>query len=299
MSKIAFMFPGQGTQVIGMGKDIYDKYDEAKKVYDKASEILNIDMCKLCFEGVKKSLTEDILEENALDKTENTQIAIAVTSLAILEVLKNHGIEADMAVGLSLGEYVALIYSGIISFEDGLKLLKCRGYLMGNKVEKGNYAMAAVIGLESSKIEEICECMQNEGKFVVPANYNYSMQTVISGDEKSIEEITEKLKQAGAKRVIKLNTSGPFHTKKLNEARNLYLEELKKIKFNKPNIDVARNLDGKIYSENDDMVTILANHIVSSVRFDKMMKTMEEKGIDTYYEIGPRKNFSRICEERK
>ena len=198
--KIAFMFPGQGSQVVGMGKDIYDKYEEAREVYKKVSDILNIDMCKLCFEST--------LEE--LSKTENTQIAIATMSLSILAVLEKKGIKADIATGLSLGEYVALMYSGILSIEDGMKLLKQRGYLMGNLVQDEKYAMAAVIGLEASIVEEICKQEMEKGKFLVPANYNYSGQIVVSGNEDAVEECMSIFKEKGAKKVIKLNTSGPF-----------------------------------------------------------------------------------------
>ena len=197
------MFPGQGAQYPRMGKDIYEKYEEAREIYDKASEILNIDIKKLCFE----------ISQEELSKTENTQIAIAVTSLAILEILKKNGIEPDMCVGLSLGEYVALIYAGILSLEDGLKLLKKRGEYMGNLVPNEQFSMAAVIGLDSTKIEEICEKLQNNGLFVSIANYNYSMQTVISGNKEALEQATINLKNLGAKKVIPLNTSGPFHTK--------------------------------------------------------------------------------------
>ena len=184
----AFLFPGQGAQTVGMGKDIYEKYEEAKKVYDEATRISGIDVKKICFEG----------PEEELNKTENTQIAMLTTSLAILEVLKAQGVEADIATGLSLGEYGALICSGIISFEDGIKLIQKRGYYMGNMLPKEEYSMAAVIGLESSKIEEICNKLQEEGKFVVPANYNCSVQTAISGETEAIDEAIELLKQAGA-----------------------------------------------------------------------------------------------------
>ena len=216
--KRAFLFPGQGSQIVGMGKDIYEKYEEARKIYEKASEISNIDIKKICFEG----------PEEELNKTENTQIAILTTSLAILEVLKSKNINADIAVGLSLGEYGALIYSGIMSFEDGIKLIQKRGYYMGNLLPKEEYAMAAIIGLEVNKIEEICEKLNEQGKFVVPANYNCSVQTAISGETNAIDEAIELLKQAGAKRAIKLKTSGPFHTVKLQEAKNAYEKELEK-----------------------------------------------------------------------
>ena len=220
--KRAFLFPGQGAQIVGMGKDIYDEYEEAREIYDRASKISGIDVSKLCFEG----------PEDELNKTENTQIAILVTSLAILEVLKNNGIDAQISTGLSLGEYGALIYSGILSFEDGISLIKKRGYYMGNYIPDEKYLMAAVIGLDSKKIEEVCDKIREDGKFVVPANYNCSVQTAISGEEKAVEEAMEKLKEAGAKRVIPLKTSGPFHTVKLEKAKEAYEKELENVKFN-------------------------------------------------------------------
>lgn len=279
--KIAFMFPGQGSQFEQMGKDIYEKYEEAKAIYNKASDILGIDVKKLCFEST--------IEE--LSRTENTQIAIAVNSLAILEILKKNGIQADIAVGLSLGEYVGLIYSGVLSLEDGLKLLQKRGYYMQNNIPKEEYAMAAVIGLESSKIEEVCEKVRKSGKFVVPANYNYSMQTVISGNKEAVEEASEILKQNGAKRVVLLNTSGPFHTSKLKDAKELYAKELEKAEFKTGSVKVIKNIDGSLYSEKDDIKEILANHIISPVRFDKAMQVMDKENIDTSIEVGPGKTM--------
>ena len=144
--KRAFLFPGQGAQIVGMGKDVYEKYDEAKKIYDMAEQISGIDVKKICFDG----------PDEELNKTQNTQIAILTTSLAILEVLKSRGIEAQIAVGLSLGEYGALIYSNILSFEEGIKLIQKRGYYMGTLLPDEEYAMVAVIGLDGKKIEEIC-----------------------------------------------------------------------------------------------------------------------------------------------
>ena len=282
--KRAFLFPGQGAQTVEMGKDIYEKYEEARKIYDKASEISGIDVKKICFEG----------PEEELNKTENTQIAILTTSLAMLEVLKSKGIEADVATGLSLGEYGALIYAGIISFEDGIKLIKKRGYYMGNLLPKEEYAMAAVIGLESSKIEEICNKLQEQGKFVVPANYNCSVQTAISGETDAIDEAIELLKMAGAKRAIKLKTSGPFHTMKLEEAKKAYEKELENIEFNvlplnEQKVKVIKNLDGTYYKQEDNVKDVLANHIISPVRFDKAIQLMKNEGIEEYIEIGPGK----------
>ena len=277
--KRAFLFPGQGAQSVGMGKDFYEKYEEARKIYDKASEISGMDIKKICFEG----------PEEELMKTENTQIAILTTSLAILEVLRLHNIEAQIATGLSLGEYTALIYSGVISFEDGIKLIKKRGYYMQHLLPNKKFEMAAVIGLNSSKIEEVCKQIEKTGKFITPANYNCKIQTVISGEESAINEATIKLKELGAKRVIPLKTSGPFHTKKLEKAKEEYSKELDKITFNKGKVKVIKNIDGNYYLENENLKQILAEHIVNPVRFDKTIELMENENIDEYIEIGPGK----------
>ena len=283
--KRAFLFPGQGAQYVGMGKDVYEKYEEAKEIFDKASEISGIDVKKICFEG----------PEEELNKTKNTQIAILVTSLAILEVLKKNGINAKITCGLSLGEYAALIYSGIISFETGISLIKKRGYYMGSLIPDEEYKMAAVIGLDSCKIEEICNKIKKEGKFVVPANYNCSTQTVISGEKEAVEIAIEELKNAGAKRVIPLNTSGPFHTEKLIKAKEAYEKELENIDFNienNNNVKLIKNIHGTFYNENDDIKEILSKHIISPVRFDKAIKLMKEEQIEEYVEIGPGKTLT-------
>lgn len=277
--KRAFLFPGQGAQSVGMGKDFYEKYEEARNIYDKASEISGMDIKKICFEG----------PEEELMKTENTQIAILTTSLAILEVLRLHNIEAQIATGLSLGEYTALIYSGVISFEDGIKLIKKRGYYMQHLLPNKKFEMAAVIGLNSSKIEEVCKQIEKTGKFITPANYNCKIQTVISGEESAINEATIKLKELGAKRVIPLKTSGPFHTKKLEKAKEEYSKELDKITFNKGKVKVIKNIDGNYYLENENLKQILAEHIVNPVRFDKTIELMKNENIDEYIEIGPGK----------
>lgn len=296
--KIAFLFPGQGAQKVGMGKDLYENYEEVRNVFEKASKISKIDIATLCFNGIRKEYTgeytktEEIGED--LIKTENTQLAIATLSLAILEILKRENINAKIACGLSLGEYPALIYSGFINFEDGIKLLKERGYLMQNKLPKKEYIMAAVIGLNSKNIEDVCKELRKQNKFVVPSNYNYQNQTVISGEKEAVEEACEILKNKGAKKVVLLKTSGPFHTSELEEAKELYKKELEKITFNKESkkTKVIKNIDGTFYSEKDNMVETLSNHIVSPVRFDKTIRLMEQNEIDTYVEIGPGKSLS-------
>lgn len=284
--KTAFLFPGQGAQTVGMGKDIYEKYKEARDIYEKASEISGIDIKKICFDG----------PEEILMKTENTQIAILTTSLAILKVIENKGIKADIAVGLSLGEYAALIYGGYISFEDGIKLIRKRGYYMENFVkneEDCEYSMAAVIALNSEKIEKICKELRESGKFVVPANYNCSSQTVISGTSDAIDIAIEKLKENGAKKVIKLKTSGPFHTEKLEKASELFKKELNKVKFENGNgVKVIKNINGEFYTEQDNFEEILSKHIVSPVRFDKAIQLMKNQNVDRFIEIGPGKTLT-------
>ena len=281
--KTAFLFPGQGAQAVGMGKDIYEKYEEARKIYEEAEKISGINVKEICFNG----------PEEELMKTENTQIAILTTSLAILKVLEMKEVKAEVAVGLSLGEYAALIYGGYITFEDGIKLIQKRGYYMGNFLPDEEYSMAAVIGLESSKIEEICNEINQTGKFVVPANYNCSVQTAISGTNEAVDIAIEKLKEAGARKVVKLKTSGPFHTEKLQKAKELYEKELENVEFQKENgVKVIKNLDGRIYTKDDNFKEILAKHIISPVRFDKAIEYMKNEKIERFIEIGPGKTLT-------
>ena len=282
---IAFLFPGQGAQAPGMGKDLYDKYDEIKKLYEDVKNITGIDVAKLTFES----------SEEELSQTKNTQIAILVMSLGILKILEKNGIKADTAAGLSLGEYTALIYGKAFSFEDGIKAVKKRGELMQEYVPEGKWLMAAILGLDDDKVEEVCKSVTSG--FVTPANYNCVGQIVVSGDEKGIAELEEKAKEAGARKVAILKTSGPFHTKKLEQASKLLREELEKIEVKLPDIEVVKNIDAKPYTSNDNIKEILANHVTHPVRFSKSVEYMLQNGVDTFVEIGPRKNFNRFCKE--
>lgn len=278
--KTAFLFPGQGAQSIGMGKDIYEQYESARKIYDKVKEITGIDIAKISFDG----------PEEELNKTNNTQLAVLTESLAILEVLKENNIKAEISAGLSLGEYTALIYSGALSFERGIKLVQKRGEYMHNLVPQGDWQMAAIMGLNEEQVEEVCQKVKSG--FVVPANYNCEGQIAISGEAKAVQEAEIIAKEMGAKKVRILKTAGPFHTEKLIDASNALRKELENVTINEFNTKVVKNLDGEIYNQNDDIKDILAKHIISPVRFSKSIKTMLDEGIDTFIEIGPGKTLS-------
>lgn len=285
--KIGFLFPGQGSQSIGMGKDLYNEYEEVKKVYDKVKELTNIDIAKISFEG----------PEEVLNETKNTQLAILTMSLGILEILKKHNIVADIEAGLSLGEYTALIDSKVLSFEEGVKLVQKRGEYMQELLPEGNWQMAAVIGLEDEQVEDICKSVKSG--FVVPANYNCVGQVAISGEENAVQEARELATKNGAKRVLVLKTAGPFHTSKLIDASNALRIELKKVKISEIQTKVIKNLDGEFYKATDDVKDILARHIISPVRFSKTIENMLNSGIDTFIEIGPGKTLSGFVKRTK
>ena len=275
--KIGFVFPGQGAQSVGMGKDLYEKYQEIKDVYEKASTIAGIDIARLTFDS----------EEKELFQTKNTQIAILTMSIAILEVLKKNKINPVCTAGLSLGEYSALYCGGAIDFENVIKIVKKRGELMQDLVPDGEWAMAAILGLEDDKVEEVCKNV-TEG-FVVPANYNCPGQVAVSGDKTGVTVAMQKLKEAGAKRCLELKTAGPFHTEKLKKASEELRKELENIEINMPNIEVVKNIDAKPYQNEDNKKDILAKHVINPVRFSDSIKYMIENGIDTFVEIGPGK----------
>ena len=285
--KIGFLFPGQGAQVIGMGKDLYEKYEEVRKIYDKVQKITGIDIKKISFEG----------PDELLNETQYTQIAILTESLAILEILKKNRINAEMSTGLSLGEYTALIEDGIISFDDGVKLVEKRGKIMQNLTPNGNWKMAAIMGLDEEQVEDICKKVKSG--FVVPANYNTIGQIVISGEENAILKAEELAKEAGAKKVSILKTSGPFHTSKLEKCSEALKEELQQININKQNSKVVKNIDGEMYKATDNIVDILSKHIMNPVRFTKCLQTMYNNGINTFIEIGPGKTLSGFVKRMK
>ena len=283
--KIGFLFPGQGAQSVGMGKDLYDKYEEYRKVYEKVNNITGLKVDELTFNS----------EDENLNQTKNTQICILTMSLAILELLKKENIEAIASSGLSLGEYTSLIYSKALSFEDGVKIVKTRGELMQNLCPKGDWAMSAIIGLDENSIIKICNEITNG--FVAPANFNCPGQIVISGEKDAVLQANEKAKQLGAKRAIELKTSGPFHTQMLKEAALKLRENLENIEVHNFETVVIKNIDGTQYNEKDNVKNILSEHIISPVRFEKCIKEMINLGVDCFVEVGPGKTLSSFVKK--
>lgn len=278
--KLGFLFPGQGSQSVGMGKDLYEKYEEVRDIYDKVKEITGIDIAKITFDG----------PEEVLNETKYTQLAILTMSLGILEILNKKGIKADISSGLSLGEYTALIYSKALSLEDGIKLVQKRVQYMGELVPKGEWLMAAILGMDEAQVEEVCKRVTKG--FVVPANFNTTGQIVISGEKEAVEEAEIIAKELGAKKVRVLKTAGPFHTKKLEDASSAYRKELEVVEFNDFETTVIKNLDGIEYKKEDNVKDILEKHIISPVRFSNGLQTMINLGVDTFVEIGPGKALS-------
>lgn len=272
MSKIAFIFPGQGAQKCGMGKDFYEQSKTAKEVYDTASRLLDIDMKALCFE-----------ENDKLDITEYTQAALVTTCIAMAKVAEEKGLKADVAAGLSLGEYCAIWEAGGISYEDAITTVRKRGILMQEAVPAGEGAMAAVMGMTGEEIENVIEGMDG----VSIANYNCPGQIVITGETKAVQAASEKLKESGAKRVIPLNVSGPFHSAMLAEAGEKLAEVLADVKLNLLEIPYVTNVTADYVEDIKDTKQLLAVQVASSVRWQQSMERLIADGVDTFVEIGP------------
>lgn len=275
--KTAFLFPGQGAQKCGMGES-FAKYDEAaKKVYENASRLLDLDMEELVFTENKK-----------LDMTEYTQAAMVTTGIAMLKVIEKTALKADVCAGLSLGEYEALYLAGAISEEDAIVLARHRGKLMQEAVPLGVGTMAAVLNLDAAVIEDCLKDIEN----VWIANYNCPGQIVISGTVEAVEKAGEKLKEAGAKRVLPLNVSGPFHSGLLKPAGDKLYEYLRNIEIKKPTIPYVANYTAEFVYDDKDIKELLRKQVFGSVRFEQSIRNMLKEGVDTFIEIGPGKVLS-------
>lgn len=277
MRKIAFIFPGQGAQYTGMGKDFYEKYDRAKEVFAIADKVSGMSMEELIFQ-----------EDERLHITKYTQVAMLTVELAILKVLEEQGINSSVNAGLSLGEYAALTASGGLSVHDALELVVKRGTFMQEAVPTGG-AMMAIMGLDGSIIEEICE--KTEG-IVSIANYNCPGQIVISGEETAVKNAAAALQEAGAKRCIPLKVSGPFHSQMLEEAGRKLAAELEKIEIGEITTPYISNVTADYVMDMEDVKDLLEQQISSSVRWQQSVELMASEGVDTFIEIGPKKTLS-------
>ena len=278
MSKIAFIFPGQGAQYTGMGRDFYEQTETGRKVFDQASELLGFSMPELVFEP-----------NDRLDITEYTQAAMVTTSIAMMKVFTERtGIRPDVAAGLSLGEYCALAAAGVMSDADAITTVRQRGILMQQAVPVGIGSMAAVLGMEASAIEEVLASMDD----VQIANYNCPGQIVISGKKEAVEAAAESLKTAGAKRVIPLKVSGPFHSRMLTEAGKKLGQVLEQVPVSKPQIPYVANVTAQYVTDAESVKPLLEKQVSSSVRWQQSVEMMIADGVDTFIEIGPGKTLS-------
>ncbi|CUX59127.1 Malonyl CoA-acyl carrier protein transacylase [Clostridium sp. C105KSO15] len=278
MSKIAFIFPGQGAQYCGMGQDFYEQTQIGKETYDMASSLLGLDLPKLCFE-----------KNDRLDITEYTQAAMVTTSIAMMRVLEaEKGIRPQVSAGLSLGEYCALAAAGVMGDADAIRTVRQRGILMQEAVPYGIGAMAAILALDALKIEEVLSGMDG----VQIANYNCPGQIVISGKKEAVEAANEKLLAAGAKRALMLNVSGPFHSSMLTGAGEKLGEVLKGVEIKKPQIPYVANVTAQYVTDSEMVKPLLKEQVYSSVRWQQSVETMVADGVDTFIEIGPGKTLA-------
>ena len=272
MSKIAFIYPGQGAQKAGMGKDFYENSPLARDIYDRASECLELDMRALCFE-----------ENDLLDQTEYTQAAMVTTCLAMTAVLNEQGAEADVTAGLSLGEYCAIAEAGAMDLLDAIRLVRVRGQLMQHTVPTGEGAMAAVLGMDADQIDAVIEPIAN----VTVANYNCPGQIVITGGTAGIEQASKALKEAGAKRVVSLNVSGPFHSPMLRSAGEKLGKELSAVQLGELKIPYVTNVTAEYVTDSSEIRELLTRQVYSPVRWEQSIRKMIAQGVDTFVEIGP------------
>ena len=272
MSKTAFMFPGQGSQCVGMGADFYEACPKARAVYDMASELIGIDMKRLCFE-----------ENEHLDQTEFTQIALLTTGMAMEQSIRACGLTPDVTAGLSLGEYNAIVSAGGMEMADAMKVVRRRGILMEEAVPAGEGAMAAVLGMEAAKIEEILSGIS--GAYI--ANYNCPGQIVISGSIEGINKACEQMKAAGAKRALPLKVGGAFHSPLMNPAKVELEAAINATEIHTPKCPVYQNVDALPHTDPAEIKANLVAQLTASVRWTQTVKNMVADGADDFTECGP------------
>ncbi len=280
MSKLAFVFPGQGAQKVGMGKDFYDNYDVAKKMFKEADEALGYSIMKMCFEG----------PEEDLKLTANTQPAILTISCIANEILKENGIQPEITGGHSLGEYSALVAAGVLNFQDAVALVHKRGSYMQEAVPVGEGGMAAIIGVDRDKIVEVCQQVSAESP-VQAVNFNCPGQIVIAGATKGVELAVEELKTAGAKKAVILPVSAPFHSTLMKPAAEKLAVELDKVTISDAKIPVVANVSAEILTKAEDIKASLVAQAASPVLWEDCVARMKEFGADVLLEAGPGKTL--------
>lgn len=283
MERLAFIFPGQGSQFIGMAEDFYHTYDSIKERYQQASDILEFDLAKLAFNGPEEELAQ----------TDNTQPAIFVHSYVVCELLKDKGITPGMAAGHSLGEYSALAAAGVFSFEQGLKLVKMRGRLMADAGQTVKGAMAAIIGLDYQTVHNICQKASHTA-LVDLANFNSPDQIVISGTVDGVDMAIEMAKEEGAKRALKLNVSGAFHSPLMKPVIENFIKELEAVEFHKPEIPIFTNVTGQATVDPVEIKIFLEKQLLSPVLWTETIKHMLQGGADVFVEVGPGRVLSGL-----
>jgi len=286
MGKIAFVFPGQGAQYVGMGKEFVDKYPQAKEVYSKATKALGYDMEEMIFKGT----------EETLKKTENTQPAILTASVAMYEVLKSKGIQPEGVAGLSLGEYSALVAAETLSFESAVQIVRNRGKYMQEEVPEGVGTMAAILGLEKSLVEEACQEASDIG-VVEAVNYNCPGQLVIAGEIKPVEKAVELCREKGAKKAVVLPVSAPFHTSLLKGAGEKLAVNLKEASYHEMIYPVYANVTAKRLGSHEEVMPRLIEQVSSPVLWEDSVLNMIEAGYDTFIEVGPGKALSKFIKK--
>lgn len=286
MKKMAFVFPGQGAQYVGMGKEFYDEFQCVRDLFNEADDVLGFKISEMILNG----------DEKELSKTENTQPALLIVSTAISTLLKENSIKPDIVAGLSLGEYSALVCSGVLSFKDGLKLVRRRGELMAQAMPEGKGSMAAILGAKQEKIEELCEKSSFKGIIEV-ANYNCPGQTVISGEKEAIDYAIEISKDLGILRSIPLKVSGAFHCSLLEDASNKLGKELENIELNELKIPYVTNVTAKVIEDKEETKNLLKLGIKSSVLWEQSVNEMIKNDVDVFVEVGAGKVLSSFIKK--
>ncbi|MGN7383303.1 ACP S-malonyltransferase [Paenibacillus sp. SAFN-117] len=276
MGKLAFVFPGQGAQSVGMGQDVYESNPDSRKIFDEADEVLGFDQKKLIFEG----------PEAELKKTYHTQPALLTTSIAYYEALRQAAPAPDYVAGHSLGEYSALVVAGVLSFADAVRIVRLRGEYMESAVPGGQGAMAAVLGADRAALESLCARLSREAGIVEPANVNCPGQIVVSGSKEGVQAVIEHGKEAGAKRVLPLEVSGPFHSSLMKPAAERLADTLRNVPMNPAGIPVIANVSAQPVTDPEEIRRLLVEQVCAPVLWEDSIRRLIDEGVDTFVELG-------------